>query len=190
MGPVPRHANVFLSFGSVEVNFAAQRIANARGNYNLDRLLKNTVDKIVHGRKTLLQLGFNHVYAVFVAPVVDLPDSYWKGLSIDNQIPSAIRARMSYDLALKVERKIPAFNLLPEMVISPDIPFAKPELVRSKLDHHVDYIASQDIVWQAINKINGMLPRRKPRHDVIYPHVANGIQELRESGLTRPKTCN
>ena len=190
MGPVPRQANVLLSFGSMDVNFAAQRIANARGYYDFNRFLNEAVDAIVHGRDTLLRLGFNQVRAVFIAPMVDLPDTYWQGFSFDSPLPTAMRARMSCDLALRVERKIPTINLLHDMVISPETPFATAELVRSEFDHHVDYIAAQDIVWQGIENIHGMLPRRKHRHDVLYPHVTNWIKDLREDGITRPKTCN
>lgn len=190
MGPVPRQSNVFLSFGSMDVNFAAQRIAKARGYYDFNKFLKETVDAIIHGRDTLLRMGFNQVRAVFIAPVVDLPDAYWKGLSIDSQLPTAMRARMSYDLALKVRRKIPAINLLHDMVISPETPFATAELVRSECEHHVDYIAAQDIVWQGIKNIHGMIPRRNPQHNALYPHATNWIMELREDGITRPKTCN
>lgn len=190
MRPVPRQANVFLSFGSMDVNFAAQRKANAKGCYDFDGFLNETVDAIVHGRNTLLRLGFNQVRAVFIAPVIDLPDAYWKNLSIDRQLPTAMRARMSYDLALKVGGRIPTINLLHDMVFSSETPLAKAELVRAEFEHHVDYIAAQDIVWQGIKNIPGMIPRRKPWHDALYPHATNWIMELREAGMTRPKTCN
>lgn len=190
MAPVPRHANVFLSFGSMDINFAAQRIARVRGTYDPVRFLQTTVDVIVRARETLLGLGFDQVQAVFIAPIVELPDSYWRGLSIETQLSTEIRAVMNYDLARSVGREIPTLNLLDEMVISPKMPFAKPALVRSECEHHVDYIAAQDIVWNGIKNVEGMLPRRTPRHDMLYPHTTHWIKDLREGGIPRPRTCH
>lgn len=189
MDPIPRHANVFLSFGSMDVNFAAQRIANAPGKYDRDRFLQTTVDGIIHANDTLVRMGFDQVRAAFIAPVVDLPDAYWKELSVENQLPTAVRARMIYDLAINVGHKMPTLNVLDEMIISPDTPIAKPALMRAELEHHVDYIAAQDIVWNAIKDIAGMLPKRKSRHRVLYPHTAHWAKDLRDQGITRPKTC-
>lgn len=189
MAPVSRDANVFLSFGSMDVNFAAQRIANGRGYYDFNTFVKEIAESIVGARNTLVDMGFDHVRAVFVAPIIDLPNTYWKGHSMESQLPLSMRAAMNSDIADLVGRKIPTTNLLDRMVISAEKPYAKPQFVRSELEHHVDYIASQDVVWRGIQSITGMLPRRKTRLEVIYPHATHWIKDLRKDGITRPKTC-
>ena len=56
------------------------------------------------------------------------------------------------------------------------------------LTHHIDFIQAQDVVYNYLEQIEGMLPRRSVRHEIFYPHINYGIGDVKNTKQPRPRT--
>ena len=48
---------------------------------------------------------------------------------------------------------------------------------------------AQDIAWDRLKTLPGILPRRDPPHTALYPRTPSAIRNLKEAGQVRPRTC-
>jgi hypothetical protein len=187
---LPKRSTVFLVFGSVDANFVFRHQRRARPWIGEEDIIAPAVDGLRHARRFLRKKGLRHVHAVFASPVPKLPREYWDRFSDVPQLEDNEMGRIYYGLAKRTATRMPVIDVLDELCdIAKGDYSLRPEFAREKHDHHPDYVNVQDIVWDRIKMLPGILPRRDPPHTVLYPHVPAGIGKLKEAGQVRPRTC-
>lgn len=188
--PVPKEANVFLNFGCVDVNFNCRHMASARGVYDFKTIMDEAADGIRTAARTVRASGFQNIYAVFISPAIPLPQSYWAKFSPSRQLPDRMLGRMYHELFREVAstmKTVDVFNEIAEPGTGTYV--MKKEYKKANPNHHPDYIKIQNIVWDKIKDIPGMLPMRSDPLREEYGHTSVGIKKLIESGTTRTRTC-
>jgi len=190
LSPVPRDANIFLNFGCVDVNFNCRHMAATRGVYDFKAIMDEAADGIRTASETIRSAGFQNIYAVFISPAIPLSQSYWEKFSASRQLPNRMLGRMYHELFREVAstmKTVDVFNEIAEPGTGTYV--MKKEYKKAKPNHHPDYIKIQNIVWDKIKDIPGMLPMRSDPLREEYRHTSAGIKKLIASGTTRPRTC-
>lgn len=187
---LPKRSTVFLVFGSVDANFVFRHQRRTRPWIGEEDIIAPAVDGLRHARRFLRKKGFRHVHAVFASPVPRLPPAYWADRSAAPQLPDEQRAHLYYRIAKRAAEHMPVIDLLDDLSDARSGDYQlRPEYARTEPDHHPDYIATQDIVWDRIKMLPGILPRRDPPHTALYPRTPSAIRNLKETGQVRPRTC-
>lgn len=186
---IDKNANIFLNFGNVDIDFHLPFKVKEEGFYDFQSLLYESVDGLTYLYEFLTEeMGFKNVYAIFAAPPVRLHNDYWWRECQSEPAPSKSRGRMMLDLVDEMSRRMPVINCLPSLMESPENPICAERYVRVIPDHHIDYIQAQDVVYEYLQKVEGMLPRRSEKHTSFYEHLNYGIGEVKESMKPRPRT--
>ncbi len=191
VGEIDRSACVLLNFGGADVLFSARYKATREGFYDFVTFLHEARDGILKTRDTLHTLGFQDVSAVFIAPIVSLPQTFWHQRGLDRQLPNQSMARMYHDLSGLVGEEMPMLDTFETMSQGASGGyFLKPEFRRKTADTHPDYIVMQDILWDLItSKLEGPFHRRSERLEELYPHEQILVGGLMPKGQPRKNTC-
>lgn len=186
---LPPDTTILLNFGAADLNFNLKTRIRQERIYDLNGFLAEMVAGIVTARQQIGGLGFRSVWAVFPAPVIDLPQRYWNGFSLP-PLPAVVQGQMYLDLAHKTAAAgVPVIGVPRKLIASRENPCLDPQFARMRPDHHASYIATQQIVWQAIAHLPYLPPPRAPFHTEHYPHETCMIGEWRKSGVPRHRTA-
>ena len=188
MQPIDRHAIVIMNFGATDIAFNTPYKVQTAGFYDLPAMVSESRAGILHARDRLNRMGFTNIYACFVAPIARPAPGYANKINRRVFAPRLL-GRMYLDLAEQTAKRMPVLNFCPDMVESETSPVLALNYMRAPTDTHPHYVKVQDIAWQHLKDVPGMLPRRDPPHTELYEHVAHGIGELRAANVTRPRTC-
>ncbi|QUS36747.1 hypothetical protein [Falsirhodobacter algicola] len=190
MADVPRDANILLNFGCADIAFTARHMAARKGVYDFARILDEAAEGIATCRRVLNRMGFRNVHAVFVSPMIPLPQTYWDRLDPIRQLPNRMMGRMYYDLFQRVAAMMPTIDAFDDLANVEDGSYLlKPRFKKQRQDHHADYVKIQHIVYRRLTAIPRMLPPRPQPFAREYPHARAPIKELIAAGTTRPRTC-
>lgn len=96
---------------------------------------------------------------------------------------------MIWDFALSVSSVMPTINCLPDIAELEQNPVCAKEYMREYNDHHIDFIAAQELVFSRLKEcIPDILPARQ--EDVrLYPHLYFDARDAFRSNKPRPRTC-
>lgn len=179
-----------LHFGTVDVDFNLPFKMTHEGFYDIPRFVDEMAEGILALRNHLRdEYGFQHIYATFTAPTVVLPDDCWRFDDV-KPISNLLKAKVLWDCAAKLaQRDIEVLNCLPDLAESVDNPICKQDYVRDYPDHHINYVAAQDIVYEKIRHIPNMLPQRAEKHTELYPHLRYDVLCAEKNNLPKPRTC-
>jgi hypothetical protein len=189
LAPVDRRARIILNLGKVDINYNAAHRAAKYGEFDLPGFLDEVRDGILAAAARAHALGFKEVHAAFLAPPTDVAAETWRRVGVEHQFAPLMRGRMYVQLAREVAKKMPTINTIAAFSAAPDYPVLAPEFHRLRPDAHPHFIQMQEIVWQALRPLPGMLPRRDPPHRALYPHKGYFYADLKKQGTTRPRTC-
>lgn len=190
MKDIPKNANILLNFGCADVAFTLRHMAANKGVYDFPKILREAAEGIEKCRRVLIGMGFKRVYAVFVSPMISLPQEYWNRLQPGRQLPDRMLGVIYYDLFKLVSKRMPTINFFDELSRTEDGSYLlKDKYKREKPDHHPDYIKIQRIVYDKLKIISGMMPIRDTLLAEKYPTYPAPIKDLLASGTTRPRTC-
>lgn len=180
---------ILLHFGTVDADFNLPYKLSF-GFYNIPRFVDEMVEGIIFLRNFLRDnYGFKHIYSVFTAPSIPLADEYWTHGDI-RSIPAVLRAKVLWDCAEKLSSTdVAVINCLPELVQSKERPICAETFIRDYPDHHIDYVKVQDIVYDKLKEIPGMIPQKKIKHTFFYPHLQYLVTTALERNTPRPRTC-
>jgi len=188
MDPLPREATVLLAFGMTDIQFNLPWRVRQSRFYDLAGHLAETAAAITGMAAQLRQMGFAQVAAVFTSAAVALPPAYWRQRDLA-VLPPALLGQMVLDLAESLRQSgLETRSILPQIIASPDRPVLAPRFCRKAEDHHASYIATQQLVWQAICDLPGMPPRRAEWLTRHYQHQPYSITSWKLSGVARPLT--
>jgi len=188
MDPLPRDARVLLAFGMTDIQFNLPWRVRQSRFYDFAGHLAETVEGITGMAEQLRQMGFARVGAVFTSIAVPLPPTYWRQRDLA-VLPPALLGQMVLDLAEALPRAgLETRSILPQIIAAPDRPVLAPRFCRKTENHHPSYIATQQMVWQAIQDLPGIPPRRAEWLTGHYPHQPYSITNWRLSGQPRPRT--
>ncbi|MZR12836.1 hypothetical protein GQE99_07355 [Maritimibacter sp. DP07] len=187
---LPRNATVFLTFGGVDAYFIARHFRRGFRLMRDERIIRPAVAGLRNARRVLEQQGFRRIHVVFVGPLPKLPASYWSRFSDAPQLPDQEMGRLYHALVKRTARHMPVIDVFEELsdIANGDYTL-RPQYTPARPDHHPDYVKVQDIYWNHLCRLPGILPRRDPPHTALYPHVPAGIGKLKEAGQVRPRTC-
>lgn len=187
---VPRSATVLLNFGCTDVNFNARHMASTRGIYDFSGVLNEALAGILTASRHITGMGFRNVRAVFISPVISLPQAYWSRFSKGRQLPDRMLGRMYHDLCRATARQMPTIDSFRDLTDGAAGGYLlKPEFMRPVPNHHPDYIKIQRVIWNRVSAIPGVPPRREEWLDQHYDHVPAHIKRLMAASRTRPRTC-
>lgn len=190
LSPVPKTANVLMNFGCADVNFNCRHLASTKGVYDFQTVMDEAAQGILYCRDLVRTMGFFNVYAVFISPIISLPQEYWNNFSPTRQLPDRMLGKMYFDLYQATASKMKAVAAFRELTdFNSGRYVLKKEYMRTAPNHHPDYIKIQHVVWNRIRHIDGMMPMRSDPLVKGYPHVVAGIKKLIETRTTRPRTC-
>lgn len=191
LADIDRSASIVMNFGGGDVLFSARYKATREGFYDFAGLMQEARDGILQTADFLHGMGFETVTAAFIAPIVSLPQTFWHQKGLDRQLPNQAMARMYYDLSQNVRASMPTFDTFDTMSLgAAGGYFLKPEFRRANADTHPDYIAMQDILWDAmIANLPGPFHRREQRLSALYPHEQILVGGLMPTGQPRKNTC-
>ena len=186
---IPKDSVILLHFGSVDTDFnLPYKMANS-GFYDIPLFIKEMIDGILALKEYLNNLGFCHIYAVFTSPPPELPKSFWKDVFGLDQISELVRGKILFDFAVKLSALLPVINCLPDFVYSMDKLVCNKQFSRDEYDHHIDFISAQDIVYDKLKYIEGILPRRLEKHTSLYRHLGCDVSFIRKNNKPRLRTC-
>lgn len=80
-------------------------------------------------------------------------------------------------------------NCLPELAKSESDPICDSRFTREVYDHHINFVAAQDIVYQKLKMIKDMLPMKSEKHCSLYPHLGCDVYFIRKNNKPRARTC-
>ncbi|WP_373819013.1 hypothetical protein [Glaesserella sp.] len=183
---------ILLHFGSVDIDFNLTFKMESIGFYKTTDFLHEMACGILTFRHYLMrELGFKHVYAVFTSPTVPLAHEYWiNHFGIFTQLSCRMRAQMLWDFALSLSSAMPVINCLPDIAESIENPICARKYVRDYPDHHINFVAAQDIVYKKLKEhIPNILPARKKQHDYLYEHLFYDVHDAIRLNKPRPRTC-
>lgn len=190
LNKISKDSIILFHFGSVDVDFNLPYKIINDGFYDINSFIKEMVNGVVCLKNFLNNLGFNNIYATFTAPPIDLPSEYWNGFPNLGHIPPLLRGKVLWDFSVILSLSMPVINCLPDLVESVHYPICDKRFVRKELDHHVNFIAVQDIVYNRIKSIDGMLPRREKKHNNLYHHLACDVFFVKKNNQPRLRTCH
>lgn len=186
--PLPRETILLLNFGATDLNFNLPYKVRESGFYDFAGFLDQLAASIGTAHDLYKSLGFTEVHAVFVSPVVALHRNYWAKRELPF-LPPPLLGQMYLDLVDKVAAAgVPVINPAPRMVAGPKRPVLAPRLARDTPNHHASYIATQDMIWQSMQHLPGLPPRRDPAHTGHYAHQPYSITTWKMTGEARPRT--
>lgn len=189
LGKSSRESNIILNFGPQDIMFSLPVLLEIEGFYDLSLFQRNTVNGFNAAANLLRSMGFNRIFSVFSSPITNLPREYWDRFNL-TAIPAIMQARMYCDLPSMIDHHIQTvIDLHDQLSQGKKRPFLKDEFRKDPMDHHPDYIKIQDILWNRLKDIPGILPRREPHFTELYPHKFYGIGNLIKEQKTRPRTC-
>lgn len=189
---MPLNTNILLHFGMTDIEFTLPILTRDTGFFDLPLFLKQMVEKLLFTYKYLKeQLGFNNIYPIFTALPTFLPNSFWIERFKFEPFPLKIRGQMMLDFAYEIEKEksIESINCLHRLIASKKNPICHIDYTRVRPDHHIGFIEAQDIIYDELLKIDGMLPRRTPKHTVYYPHKNISFLQVVETNVPRENTC-
>ncbi|AHG72228.1 hypothetical protein X781_780 [Mannheimia sp. USDA-ARS-USMARC-1261] len=182
---ISKDANIFLHFGNVDIDFNLPYKMHHQHYYDIPRFLNEMCEGLLEMKKFLNRMGFSKIFAVFTAPPTALKDDYWDY----PPLPYKVRGKLMLDFANRISEVIPTINCLYALIDSNNNPISAPRFVRNNPDHHLDYIKAQEIVYNHINNIEGMLKMRIPKHKELYEHLGYAPDVILKTGKPRPRTC-
>ncbi|NIJ15451.1 hypothetical protein [Sphingobium vermicomposti] len=187
-GGLSRESNVILNFGVSDIDISTGYKARKEGFYDLAAFLHEVADGILSLNVFLRGLGFNRITASFLFPPVAIGDDFFFPRFNFYPLPVTMRGRMIFDLADMVSREMETVNTLASLAVSSEFPVLHPKYMRRNVENHPDYIACQDVIWSQLAEIDGMISRRNPAHQKLYPHVGENINSAMAEGKARPRT--
>lgn len=199
LADIDRQSNVFLNFGNVDTDYNLRYKIHHEGFSDFERFAQQMVEGLTHLKQTLLAMGFleNRIFATFLSPPVRLDYDYWLADDVNcYPAPTKVRGGIIWQVAHQVEQHMQTINLL--QTFSDHVQYAgetefypalSGKYTRETPDHHPDYIKTKDIIWQRIQGIEGILPKRERPLIRLYPHQGFHIEELKKQGIPRPRTC-
>ena len=192
LNKISKNSIILLHFGPVDIDFNLQYKCETSGFYRINDFIKEMIDGVLSFRRLLIhELGFKNVYAIFTAPTVPLEQKYWvEHLGIHSQFSSQMRAKMLWDFALSVSSVMPTINCLPDIAESEQNPICAKEYMREYNDHHIDFVAAQELVFTRLKEyIPDILPAKKEKHAKLYPHLYFDARDAFRLNKPRPRTC-
>nr|WP_319513240.1 hypothetical protein [uncultured Cohaesibacter sp.] len=184
----PLDSNIILNYGVSDVDISTGFKGQNDGFYDFKGFINEAAEGIVNLGKYLKNFGFSNVYASVLFPPTLMGESFFYPRYHFYPLPVRIRAQMMLDIASNVGAQMPVLNTLPQLIYSEDLPVLHPKFCRDNVENHPDYISTQEIVWDAIKDIDGMLERREPHLTSHYPHEGYGIGTLMKEQRPRPNT--
>lgn len=186
---VSKDSIILLHFGSVDVDFNLPYKLINNGFYDITSFIKEMVNGVLCLKEYLNHLGFENVYSVFTAPPIVLPDEYWNSFPHLGVIPPLVRGKVLWDFSVCLSSFMQVINCLPDLVESINYPVCNKLFIRDTLDHHINFIAIQDIVYDKLKDIDGMLSRREVKHQALYRHLACDVFFVKKNNKPRLRTC-
>lgn len=196
---IPLSANVILNFGNVDIDYNLRYKIAHEDYQEFEDFATEMAEGILNLNQTLIDMGFdkNRIFASFVAPPVRLDYDYW--LSDDIACAPAatnVRGGVLLKACNIVSAQMKAINMLYALsdhvrYIGEDkfYPALSGKFIRDVPDHHQDYIKTQNLIWESMQNIEGLLPRRKVFHQALYQHTGSHIDELKKTKTVRVRTC-
>ncbi|WP_319568401.1 hypothetical protein [Cohaesibacter marisflavi] len=185
---LPLSSNIILNYGVSDIDISTGFKASKAGFYDFRSFLDEADAGIYCLYKFLKDFGFSNVFASVLFPPTLMGDSFFYPRFNIYPLPVRVRAQMMLDLAEKLGCKMPVISTLDQLKLNDELPALHPKFSRENVENHPDYIATQDIVWDAIKNIEGMLPRRPERLTEHYPHEGYRIDTLMKEQRPRPNT--
>lgn len=185
---LPRNTRILLNFGATDICFNLPHKVRAERFYDYPAFMAEIVDGISRAHDLLSQMGFTRISAIFAAPVVALPRSYWAEMDT-LFLPPAQLGRMYRETArLAAQRGLPIIDLIDRFIVSHERPVLRPALTRKQPNHHASYIATQEAIWAGIRHLPDLPPPHTPFHHAHYPHQSYPLGMWRLTGQPRPRT--
>lgn len=189
LNKISKESIILLHFGSVDTDFnLPYKMANS-GFYDIPSFIKEMIDGVISMKKFLNNLGFNNVYAVFTAPPIILSKEYWQSFFNLDQVSACFRGNVLWEYSIMLSTLLPVINCLPELFESTNNPVCSAQFSRDYPDHHVDFISVQDVVYNKLKNIKGMLPRKFEPHKNLYYHMICDVSFVRKNNKPRARTC-
>lgn len=191
---LPRTSAIFLNFGSADITVSVGYIMT-RGDefistqFNADKFISQCIKGIKTTINTLKEMGFNNIYTFFYSPIPDFPKEYWDNMDLFKQ-PSVEFLNNTYKTLLEeIEKEIDVINLIPLFSRDNETYITSGKFQRMVYDHHLNYIKIQDIIWENIKELPGIMDRRPEPHKALYMHEESHVNQLIEMRETRKRTC-
>lgn len=175
---------IFLQYGNTDMQFnAAHRVG--QGNF-LDPagFCAEAAEGLLKMVETLQAAGFGNIYCIYAGPPAPVPPNYYRKRFGLPTLPVRFQVQLFREMNRLVAQKTALLDL--SDVLADKRGILKPQFCRPFPDHHADYIAIQELVWERIRGIPGMPPRRPEWRRQLYAHLPRPIRKLQEQSNFAP----
>ncbi|ALJ79987.1 hypothetical protein [Ketogulonicigenium vulgare] len=193
---VDQRAHILLNFGMQDLIFGLPATLRAMGHRGV---LAADLPAVVHeaevavasailGQVALMRrieaAGFDQVRAIFWALPPALPADYWLQRDLP-ALPASFVSQLYRNMAARmVGHRVDVLDLTAQF--GGDL--LHPHFARRGTDHHPDFIRSQRALWQRLQGLPALLPRRRLWRWRHWPHQRVMIADLLTQGAPRPRT--
>ena len=184
--PHRRNDIIFLNTGNADTIFnLAHKLAKGE-LVDIDAFCHEAAEGMLGMRRRLLRLGFERVFPVFFLPAPELPARYYSRHFDQASVPAQLQGAMIDRIAELVTMKALTINTL-DKFRSPGGLQLDSRFECSTNNHHACYIKTQEPIWESIQHIEGMPPRRRAWLTKLHPHEPFSLAKRMENWDLEPR---